>query len=63
VAWALKFVYLNPFYHFVQIIRAPLLGQAVSIWSWVVVLGITVVGWAVALLVLRNYRSRVSYWV
>jgi ABC-2 type transport system permease protein len=63
VSWALPFVYFNPFYHFVQIIRAPLLGQAVSIWSWVVVLGITVVGWALALVVLRNYRSRVSYWV
>jgi ABC-2 type transport system permease protein len=63
VAWALPFVYLNPFYHFVQILRAPLIGQAVSPWSWVVVGGITVVGWALALLVLRNYRSRVSYWV
>ncbi len=63
VSWALPFVYFNPFYHFVQIIRAPLIGQAVNIWSWVVVLGITVVGWALALLVLRNYRSRVSYWV
>jgi homopolymeric O-antigen transport system permease protein len=63
VAWALPFVYLNPFYHFVQIIRGPLIGQAVSIWSWVVVLVISVVGWALALLVLRNYRSRVSYWV
>jgi ABC-2 type transport system permease protein len=63
VSWALPFVYLNPFYHFVQIIRSPLLGQEVSIWSWVVVLGITVVGWVLALVVLRNYRSRVSYWV
>ena len=63
VTWALQFVYLNPFYHFVQIIRAPLIGQAVNGWSWVVVLGITVVGWGLALFVLRNYRSRVSYWV
>jgi len=63
VAWALPFIYLNPFYHFVQIIRAPLIGQAVNIWSWVVVLGISVVGWGLALLVMRNYRSRVSYWV
>jgi ABC-2 type transport system permease protein len=63
VAWALNIVYFNPFYHFVQIIRAPLIGQAVSIWSWVVVIGITVVGWGFALLVMRNYRSRVSYWV
>jgi homopolymeric O-antigen transport system permease protein len=63
VEWALNFVYLNPFYHVVQIIRAPLIGQAVNAWSWVVVLGITVVGWGLALLVMRNYRSRVSYWV
>lgn len=63
VSWALPYVYLNPFYHVVQIIRAPLIGQAVSAWSWVVVLGITVVGWALALFVMRNYRARVSYWV
>jgi homopolymeric O-antigen transport system permease protein len=56
-------VHLNPFYHFVQILRAPLIGQAVSIWSWVVVLGITVVGWGLALVAMRNYRARVSYWV
>jgi ABC-2 type transport system permease protein len=63
VSWALPFVYFNPFYHVVQIIRAPLIGQAVNIWSWVVVIGITLIGWALALFVLRNYRSRVSYWV
>lgn len=63
VSWALPFIYFNPLYHFVQIIRAPLIGQAVSIGSWLVVLGITVVGWAATLLVMRNYRSRVSYWV
>lgn len=56
-------VHLNPFYHFVQILRAPLIGQAVSIWSWVVVGGITVVGWLLALATMRNYRARVSYWV
>lgn len=63
VSWALPFVYFNPFYHVVQIVRAPLIGQAVNIWSWVVVIGITLVGWALALFVMRNYRSRVSYWV
>jgi ABC-2 type transport system permease protein len=63
VSWALPFVYLNPLYHLVQIMRAPLIGQAVNVWSWVVVLGITVVGWGLALFVMRNYRSRVSYWV
>jgi ABC-2 type transport system permease protein len=53
----------NPFLHFVEIIRRPLLGQD-QVWRhWVVVLAITVVGWALTMVVLRRYRSRVSYWV
>jgi ABC-2 type transport system permease protein len=54
---------LNPFLHFLEIVRRPLLGQEQVLRNWVVVLVITVVGWAVALFVLRRYRSRVSYWV
>ena len=54
---------LNPFYHFVQVVRGPLLGQSVSWTSWLAVILMTVVGWALALVALRNYRARVSYWV
>lgn len=61
--WAKVVFQLNPLYHFVQIMRAPLIGQHVSGWSWIVVGGITVVGWTLALMVMRNYRARVSYWV
>jgi ABC-2 type transport system permease protein len=53
----------NPFLHFVEIIRRPLLGQPQLLRYWIVVLVITVVGWALTLFVLRRYRSRVSYWV
>ena len=53
----------NPFLHFLEIIRRPLLGQEPILRHWVVVLVITVIGWAVTLVVLRRYRSRVSYWV
>jgi ABC-2 type transport system permease protein len=61
--WAKLVFELNPLYHFVQIMRGPLIGQQVSPASWLVVLGITVVGWALALVAMRNYRARVSYWV
>src|SRR5215218_4027144 len=54
---------LNPFLHFLEIVRRPLLGQEQLLRNWIVVLVITVIGWAVALVVLRRYRSRVSYWV
>ncbi|WP_018331770.1 ABC transporter permease [Actinomycetospora chiangmaiensis] len=54
---------LNPFYHFIEIFRAPLVGQVQSWTHWAVVGVITVVGWTLALVALRNYRSRVAYWV
>jgi ABC-2 type transport system permease protein len=54
---------LNPFYHFIEIFRAPLVGQQQSWVHWVVCGAITVIGWSLALLALRNYRSRVAYWV
>ena len=54
---------VNPFLHFIEIIRRPMLGESLVWHSWVVVLAITVVGWAVTLWALRRYRSRVSYWV
>ena len=57
------YIELNPVLHFVEIIRAPLLGDPVVGRHWVVVGSITVVGIAAALVALRNYRSRVAYWV
>jgi ABC-type polysaccharide/polyol phosphate export permease len=53
----------NPFLHFVEIVRRPLLGEDQLLRQWVIVLVITVVGWALTLVVLRRYRSRVTYWV
>ncbi|MEU4801339.1 ABC transporter permease [Actinosynnema sp. NPDC023587] len=61
--WKILIAEFNPIYHFLEIVRAPLLGQQQDWHHWVVVGGFTVVGWAVAVLALRNYRARVSYWV
>ncbi len=61
--WRYLIAELNPLYHFIQIIRAPMVGNVQSWHHWAVVGAITVVGWCLALLVMRNYRARVSYWV
>jgi ABC-2 type transport system permease protein/lipopolysaccharide transport system permease protein len=53
----------NPFYHFVELLRAPLLGQAPEALSWWVVLGITAVGWIAAFLLFARYRGRIAYWL
>ncbi|MFD9890937.1 ABC transporter permease [Amycolatopsis sp. NPDC059027] len=63
ISWILPIVKANPLYHFMQVVRAPLLGQAFTIGNWIVVGSITIVGWALALVAMRNYRARVSYWV
>ena len=57
------YVELNPVMHFVEIVRQPLLGQPIVWRHWAVVGVITVVGCGVPLVCLRNYRSRVAYWV
>ncbi|WP_428501203.1 galactan export ABC transporter permease subunit Wzm/RfbD [Pseudonocardia sp.] len=54
---------LNPVMHFVEILRQPMLGDPIVWRHWLVVGVITVVGWGAALVCMRNYRSRVAYWV
>ncbi|MFI6100747.1 ABC transporter permease [Lentzea sp. NPDC051213] len=61
--WRILIAELNPVYHFVEIVRAPLLGHRVDWHHWAIVGGFTVLGWVLALVILRNYRARVSYWV
>ncbi|MCP2164410.1 galactan export ABC transporter permease subunit Wzm/RfbD [Goodfellowiella coeruleoviolacea] len=62
-SWRTAVAELNPMYHYIEIVRAPLLGHQQSWHHWVVVGALTIVGWALALTALRNYRARVSYWV
>jgi ABC-2 type transport system permease protein len=62
-SWRILIAELNPVYHFVEVVRAPLLGHVVDWHHWAVVGGFTVVGWTLALVALRNWRARVSYWV
>ena len=61
--WAHVLFQFNPLYHYVQIMRAPMIGQVASTTSWVAVIAMTVVGSALAVVAMRNYRARVSYWV
>ena len=53
----------NPFFHLVELVRAPLLGKAPGMLSWVAVLGIALVGWIVTFEFFRRYRWRIAYWV
>ena len=54
---------LNPLYHYLEIVRAPMLGQPTAAYHWWIVLGCTAVGLLLAFLALRKFRARVPYWV
>lgn len=53
----------NPLYHLFNIARNGLLGGEIPWKSWVVVLLMTLLGWALAFRMLVRYRSRIAYWL
>lgn len=56
-------VMLNPFHHFIELVRAPLLGDAPALSSCLIAGALTVGGIALSLVFSRRFRSRVAFWV
>lgn len=54
---------LNPLYHFLEVVRGPLLGKSVSMLSYGVTAGLAVFGWTIAILFFRRFRMRIHYWI
>ena len=59
-AWLASF---NPFKHFLDVVRGPILGEPVAIESWLIILGLTVLNFLMALLCLRRFRRRIAFWL
>jgi len=53
----------NPLYHFIEIVRQPLLSSAPSVLTWSVVLSITIVGWLATLATFPTLKKKVPYWL
>jgi len=56
------FVKLNPLFHMIEILRAPLLGKVPPLSTYAAVALMTAAGGAAAFLVFRRYRSQIAYW-
>jgi ABC-type polysaccharide/polyol phosphate export permease len=54
---------LNPCYHLLEIVRAPLLGRLPMAESWLVSGVMAVLGWLVALFTFSRYRHWIPYWL
>lgn len=53
----------NPFFHLIELVRAPLVGAPLPALSWAVALGFTAVNLLVALLLYARFRWRIPYWL
>lgn len=57
------FLDLNPFYHLLQAVRAPLLGETVSGHSYVVLVSMALIGWTTTFLVFARTRRRIVHYL
>ncbi|MBA2653384.1 MAG: ABC transporter permease [Tatlockia sp.] len=57
------FLDLNPVYHLIETVRAPLLGQAPSLANWMVSIILALVGWCITLEIYSRYKRRIAYWL
>ena len=53
----------NPFYHLIEVVRAPLLGTAPAALTYASVLAITGLNLMLTGLLFTRYRGRLAYWV
>ena len=63
VARRARLAEINPLYHYLEIVRAPLIGEPVAAYHWWIVLGCTAIGLLVTLFAMKQMRFRVPYWV
>lgn len=55
-------VFINPFHAMIDVVRAPLLGEPVSLLSWAVILTTTLAGVTATFLFFARFRARIPYW-
>ena len=54
---------LNPFYHLIQLVRAPLLEEPIQINSWIVVGALAIFGWLLVIPFYGRFKDRIVYWL
>jgi ABC-type polysaccharide/polyol phosphate export permease len=58
--WA---AHINPFYHMIEVVRRPLIYNEIPWTSHLVLLGMAVVGYAIAIPFFAKFRGRLAYWL
>jgi homopolymeric O-antigen transport system permease protein len=63
VAGQALFVEGNPFFHLLNIVRQPLLGEVPALSSWAFSFALTFAGLVLAAVCFVRFRARIAYWV
>ncbi len=58
--WAL---FINPFYHMIEIIRDPFIGQPIEILNWAMVFGMGVLFWSLLYIYYTKFGRRILHWL
>jgi ABC-type polysaccharide/polyol phosphate export permease len=56
------FVDINPLYHVLDVVRAPLVGRVPDAISYAVMIGMTIGGWWLTYAMFKRFRKRIAYW-
>jgi len=54
---------INPFFHFIEILRAPILGNAVEHHSYKICLAITLALGVISMMFMYRFKKRIAYWL
>jgi len=58
-----NYLLFNPFYHFFEITRNPLLGMPIHAINWYFVIGITIAGYMITWLIYDTTYKRIATWI
>jgi ABC-type polysaccharide/polyol phosphate export permease len=56
------FVTINPLYHIIDVVRAPMIGRIPSAETYAFTVVMTIVGWGLTYVLFRRFRDRIAYW-
>ncbi|MEM5518911.1 ABC transporter permease [Henriciella sp. AS95] len=59
----LLLAHYNPFTHFIEVFRLPLMGESPSLTNWTVVILVTIGGWIAGLIAFSMSKRRLAAWV
>ncbi len=53
----------NPFFHLIEVVRAPLLNQVPTSLNWAFTIVFAILGWLFTIFIFNRYRSKIAYWL